>query len=340
MAHELDITDSIASFASAREHAWHRMGQVLPGKMTTTEALEAAHLARWNVRKLPLYIPNEGAGEQELVPIPDKYATVRTNPINGGTDYLGVVGTDFTPIQNEEHADLMDALVDESGAHIETAGALRGGRSTFLSMKLPEAMEFDGQNGKDRTDLYIAALNFHDGTGAFKFIVTPVRIVCANTQSAALSSAKASFSIRHTAGATRAVAEAREALGLTWKYLEAFQQEAQKMINREIRERDARIVLRKVFHFEEAKTDRAKENKEGIVSNVIKLWSDAETNAAFRGSRWGLYNAVTEYFDHYIPIPGKDGVDAETVRAERITRGAWPVAYKEKAFKLLSTPSR
>src|SRR5687768_9878701 len=125
MAHELDITNGIASFATAREHAWHRLGQVLPGGMTAQQALDAAHLSGWNVRKLPLLITGEDETVDDAIEVPDKYATVRTNPITGKVEYLGVVGTDFTPIQNEAHADLMNALVDESGAHFETAGALR-----------------------------------------------------------------------------------------------------------------------------------------------------------------------------------------------------------------------
>ena len=38
--------------------------------------------------------------------------------------------------------------------------------------------------GTDRVDLNIAALNSHDGTSAFRILVTPVPVVCANTQSA------------------------------------------------------------------------------------------------------------------------------------------------------------
>ncbi len=117
---------------------------------------------------------------------------------------LGVVGNKYEPMQkNEASCDLLDALTGESGAVYETAGgALRGGRETFVTMKLPESMVFDGIDGtKDRTDFfYLAALNSHDGSSKFRFLVTPVRIVCANTQSAAIARAAASFGISHTGG--------------------------------------------------------------------------------------------------------------------------------------------
>ena len=57
MAHELDITNGVASFANSRTDAWHRLGQSVGHAMTAREALDAAHLSNWNVRKMPLRHP-------------------------------------------------------------------------------------------------------------------------------------------------------------------------------------------------------------------------------------------------------------------------------------------
>jgi phage/plasmid-like protein (TIGR03299 family) len=202
MAHELDITAGHVSFADSRTDAWHHLGQSVGHTMTAREALDAAHLAGWNVRKMPLQVPPQpvvsehGVTTAAPLPVKEHFATVRTNPITGEFDVLGVVGTKYEPVQNEDSCALLDALVDEGGAHYETAGALRGGRETFVAMRLPESMSFDGKDGSnDRTDFYLAALNSHDGSSKFRFLVTPVRIVCANTQTAAIGCAKASFGI-------------------------------------------------------------------------------------------------------------------------------------------------
>ena len=53
--------------------------------------------------------------------------------------------------------------------------------------------------------------------------------MCANTQSAAIGSAKASFAIRHTGGARASIQEARDALKLSWRYVQAFEAEAAKL---------------------------------------------------------------------------------------------------------------
>ena len=59
MAHELDITNGVASFANSRADAWHRLGTSVGHAMTGHEAMQAAHLANWNVRKMALVIPQE-----------------------------------------------------------------------------------------------------------------------------------------------------------------------------------------------------------------------------------------------------------------------------------------
>jgi hypothetical protein len=126
-AHELDITNGVASFANSRSDAWHRLGQSVGHAMTAQEALDAAHLAGWNVRKMPLQVPQEpvitenGATTPEPLAVPEHFATVRTNPISGTIDVFGVVGSKYEPVQNEASCALLDALVDESGAHFETA---------------------------------------------------------------------------------------------------------------------------------------------------------------------------------------------------------------------------
>ena len=59
MAHELDQIAGHVSYADSRRDAWHQLGQQVGHAMTAREALRAAHLADWNVRKLALVVPQE-----------------------------------------------------------------------------------------------------------------------------------------------------------------------------------------------------------------------------------------------------------------------------------------
>lgn len=349
MGHELDITDGVASFASARLDAWHRLGQVLPDLMTAEEALEAAHLAGWNVRKKTLWIEgdpvinDDGVTPGRAIEVPSKYATVRTNPINGGTDVLGVVGESYTVIQNEAHADLLNTLVDQAGARgFETAGALFEGRQTFLSMKLPRSIELSipgRPSVSDVTDLYLVAHNSHDGSSAFRILITPVRVVCKNTLSAAFGNMVSSFAIRHTVNAAKHIEVARQALGITWKYVDTFEEEMQRMIHEEKSRSQGASILRKVFRFDQAPgtvTTRVEKGQNERIDEVINLWMGSPTLDGFHGSSYGLYQAVVEWADHFSPAWGKTEAESETQRAERIVKGGEMTRLKNDTFKLLT----
>lgn len=347
MAHELDITDGQVSFANSRSDAWHRLGQSVGHTMTARDALQAAHLAGWNVRKMALQVPqgpvidDTGVTTPAPLAVPDFYATVRTNPINGRLDVLGVVGSKYEPVQNEASCDLLDALVDQSGgAHFETAGALRGGRETFVTMKLPNSMVFDGKDGtQDRTDFYLAALNSHDGSSKFRCLMTPVRIVCANTQSAALAGAKASWGISHTGGARFAIQEARNALKLSWRYIQAFEDQAAQLYAAPMDTDDMRCFANALLEVDTAGTAATARHRRERANGIVKLWASSPTVAPIAGTRWAAYNAVTEYLDHHVPVRGaRTAADANTTRALRtITAAAGSGSLKAQAFRMLQT---
>lgn len=211
----------------------------------------------------------------------------------------------------------------------------------IVTMKLPSSMVFDGKDGsKDRTDFYLAALNSHDGSSAFRFLVSPIRIVCANTQSAALAAAKASFSIRHTGGARASITEARNALKLCWRYIEAFEAEAAALYAAPMDTEEMRRFANTLLEVDSAGTAATLRHRRERASAIVKLWTSSPTVAPVAGTRWAAYNAVTEYLDHIVPIRGaRTASDASTARALRTVTAAaaGSGSLKPKAFRLLQT---
>lgn len=260
------------------------------------------------------------------------FATVRTHPFTGQPEALGVVGAGYTPIQNEEHAEFLNHLTDQSGAVFETAGSLRGGRQVFVTLQMPQSMKV---GGTDQVDLNIAALNSHDGTSAFRVLVTPVRVVCANTQSAALRNHVSSISIRHTSGATAAVQAARDVLGLTFAYGEAFQAEAERLIDTTLTDAAFDGLVSQVFGPADRDAPvRARNAEAQRRRTLFVLFADAETQAGIRGTAWAGYQAVTEYVDHYAPV--RDKVDAAAARATRLLTADGPAKVKRAAWQALT----
>jgi phage/plasmid-like protein (TIGR03299 family) len=200
-------------------------------------------------------------------------------------------------------------------------------------MKLPKPMLV---GGVDELDVNIAILNNHTGARAITGLITPTRICCANTQRAALRNARSSFKIRHTDSAGDRVQQAREQLGLTWKYVAEFEVEAERMIQERLTIDEFRKVCEEIWPtLSDSATDRSKTIAANRSTALTELFVDADTNANIRGTRWAGYQAVTEYLDHVAPVHGKTAGDKAINRALRSIDGS-VVETKEKAFALLS----
>ncbi|MGQ0846514.1 MAG: DUF932 domain-containing protein [Sporichthyaceae bacterium] len=330
MAHAIETHGNRAAAVFARKDAWHKLGTTLTDVFTAEEAMRVGHLGGWNVRKTPLHTSEITETGVSVLEVPGHFATVRTNPFTGATEPLGVVGESYRPIQNEEHCEVLNRLVDDSGAIFDTAGSLRGGRQVFVSLRLPETMRIAGS---DEIDFNIVALNSHDGTSAFRLLVTPIRVVCANTQAAALANHSASIAIRHTASATARVAAARDALGLTFRYVQAFQAEAEQMMQQAMTDAQFHALTAQLFGIPARDAGPRTRNAHRERENTLTaLWADAPTQAGIRGTAWAGYQAVAEYVDHYAPVRARG--DKAAARATRVLTATEPTRIKTRAWQL------
>ncbi|MGW1976457.1 DUF932 domain-containing protein [Streptomyces sp. NPDC001889] len=323
--------DGTASFVSAREDAWHRLGTVTRNALTAEEALDLAFLSGWNVRKVggvhAYEITEDGVTRIES----DEFFNVRTHPKTGLPERLGTVGSKYVPVANEEHCELLNLLMDETGVPIETAGSLYGGRRVFVTMRMPRAITIAGV---DTMDLYLAGFNSHDGSGGFRFNVSPTRVVCANTQHMAIKNAVSHYSVRHTSGAKAKIAEARQALGMVWEYSAAFEHEAEKMINETLSLGAFEKVCESIWGpMEPNPSVRTRSNHTRRMNTLRNLFENADTQANIRGTRWAGKQAIDEYLDHY--APAKD----ESVRAHRVLTSSDVTKKKQRAYELLALAS-
>lgn len=329
MSHELDRSGEKVAFVSvvrtAADVPWHRLGQQVSEAMTAQQAMELGHLD-YEVSKQPLFAHTESG---LVIPVPDKFATVRTNPFTGMEETLGVVGKDYTVVQNSENAEFLDAVVEQSGAHFETAGAIKGGRQVFLSLKLPESMMI---GGVDAVDKYLVAWNSHDGSRPFQIFATAVRPVCANTLRMGNESAVAKFSARHTRGVTSATKaeEAQQVLGVAFDYMSLLEREANAMAGEPMSDAEFDTALEQFFAEEKAKTERQAKARREQVEQVKDIYYTSPNLTDVVGTRWGGYNALTEYVDWAYPVRG-----TENDRAERIMAGGWVDEKKAAAYRLM-----
>lgn len=327
------LPDGATAFAS-RTPAWHQLGTVTNTCMTAAEVIDTARLSGWNVRKISVAGRETTGGAEtdparNLIDAPDKAMTVRTNPVTKATDYLGVVGLGYTPVQNESCAELLDLLIDASGAHFETAGSLRGGRQVFITLKLPDGIRVAEV---DDLDLYLAVSTSHDGSTALRVDATPVRVVCANTQHLALKRSVGHYTFRHTTNVKQKIHQARQAIGITYTYRDAFTAEAERMLNTTLALDGFRAVCEQLWPTPPADAPvRTRNNHTRRARSLEYLFTEAPTQANIRSTAWSGLQAITEYTDFYSPATDQNR------RAERTLTSATVAGLKQRTHDLLTT---
>lgn len=291
MAHEIEIINGEASFASFREPAWHGLGTVFNEELSTQEMLELANLQDWNVRLEEVEPPATLTSDKNY------FYVVRNNPvIENQNDVLGIVGERYNVLQNEQLFDFADAMLD--GGRWETAGSLRGGRVVFGSLALDRETVLDPNGVADKINTYLLVNTSHDGSISIQASVTPVRVVCANTLNFALRSVKQTFKIRHTQTANGKVQSAKTALGIANAYMDDFSVMANKMIQTELSAKQFNDILLTAY----PKPD--KDSKQALTkwTNKIDMLNDiytGEFNHMISGNAWGALNAMTERIDWF-----------------------------------------
>ena len=299
MAHNLEINGDEVAFALRGTPAWHNLANRIfsqDEEVSTQLMLDEAKLSNWDVRLSPVtdHIPaewNDSSGAQYVI---------RTNPFNGGTDVLSVVGSRYKVVQNEDLFSFADNILDgDSRCAWESAGSLKQGKVVFGSLTVPREMVLDPQGANDKTKLYLIVWTSHDGSVAVQAAITPVRVVCQNTLNLAMKSAKQSFKIRHTQTAEGKIQIARETLGLTLGYFDEFEKNAQELFKQEITDAEFSKLIRTIYPKPEKDTKGALKKWENKVVLIDDLYFNSPTNANIKGTKWGAFNALTERLDYF-----------------------------------------
>jgi len=322
MAHEIEeFNDGTAAFFSAREDAWHRLGTVTTDCLTAQDVMTVAYLGGWDVRKEALQAVESGA------PVPNKFATTRLHPKTGNREVLGTVGKAYQVVQNEQACDLLNMIVDQTGAHFETAGSLRGGREVFVTMKLPDTLRIAG---KDAMDLYLAMCTSHDASRLGRVLCTPVRIRCANTQRAAFANNTGEYTFRHSGDILGKLADVRDALGLVPVYLDQFQEAAEKMIEQQLEWDQLQAIAAELWPLGQEDSETAFLKQLGRERDLKYLFEEAPTQEGIHGTAWGGYQAITEWLDH------KQPAQSANHRAHKVLSDNAVAETKKHAFDLLA----
>lgn len=295
--HGLDTTGGMAALYSAVP-AWHGLGTVIPGGISDIDTVLKLAGLDWTVELIPVTYPWKG----ETKVNPGRWNALR----NDTGDALGIVGDGVAGgglIQNRRAFEFLQELTQTDVMPWESAGALRGGRRTFVSMRLPENITVDPEGINDKIIPFVVAINNHDGQGTFMVIVTPWRPLCANTERFAVRDAQTSWKVRHTSGALNQLNEARRTLALSNAYYAQYAEEENQLARADFEIDAFRALVDDLWPMDED-ADRTEKGQKALETRranrqeeLAKVWTE---NADKLGkTAYAAERAVTQYLDHH-----------------------------------------
>ena len=276
------MSANVETMMYTREKPWHGLGTKVMEAPTSADAIRLAGL-NWTVEPKPVY---DGEG----TPIPGWVANTRSSD----GKVLGLVTTRYKVVQNADAFSFTDHLIG-GDVRYETAGSLREGKQVWLLAKMPSA-----KVAGDEVEPYFCFTNTHDGTGAVRVCMTPVRVVCNNTLNLALSSAMRSWSMIHTGDIEGKISEARQTLELAQRYMLELDRQAEEYANTPIRQEWLDQMLSEWFPVSEEDSDRKKAGVKKMKDQFMIAYYMPDI-AKFRGTAWGVINAASDML-HNAPL--------------------------------------
>lgn len=268
-----------------REKPWHGLGIRVAEAPSSEEALRLAGLD-WQVKQAPVYTDTGEA-------IPGYKANIRDRDRR----VLGVVTDRYKIIQNQEAFAFTDALLGK-GVHYETAGSLQGGRRVWLLARLPKEYIISGE----QVSPYLVFSNTHDGSGAVKVALTPVRVVCCNTLNLALDTAKRSWSMIHTGNIRDKLQEAEDTLFMAEAYMMQLGKEFGNLQRQKITDRQVAEYIEMLLPLEKDATAIQNKNITKLREDMAHRYYDAPDLQGTGKNAYRFLNAVSDFATHAKPL--------------------------------------
>lgn len=286
-------------FSSNNIPVWHGLGVLIAEAPTSKEAIKIAGLD-WRVDMMPIYdqFGNELSGYK-----------VNTRSTDGKP--LGIVTDRYKVVQNEEAFAFTDALLGE-GVRYETAGSLASGKRVWMLARL------EGTTlAEEKIDPYLVFTNAHDGTGAVRVAITPVRVVCQNTLNLALGGASRHWSCAHKGDIQGKIEDAKYTLQNADRYMEALEEEFGELKLKTVTDEQVRKMTETLLEIEfkslyqkaiktgniinlkeELKRQKFEEKLAQKRNDILTIYNDKPDLIGTERSAFRFVNAVSDYATH------------------------------------------
>lgn len=288
MSHEVE------SMFSVKETPWHGLGTILDHAPSIKEAITAAGL-NWEVKREPLFF-------EDGTPTKSCAITRATD-----REIFGYTSPNYTPLQNKDAFEWFQPFVDSEAVTLETAGSLRKGAHVFILAKISKDPIVIVPKANDEVLQFLLLANGHDGTMAAHAGFTPVRVVCANTLSAAMGNENTRLmKAFHTSKVKDAMLAVRDVIDVATRSFQATAEQYKVLAAHDIDKVMLETYIKLTFfpkHAEPKRKDLVEADRvsfENKLNEVTKLFEEGKGNdrPGVRGTWWAAMNGVTEYLNY------------------------------------------
>lgn len=295
MAHELTIrADGYTEMAFVGSTPWHGLGQELKQDASIEEWRTAAGMD-WSIEKMPVQYFSQG-DDQNVHTFEGQNVLYRSDT----KAPLSVVSDRYKTVQPRDVLEFFRDLVEESGFRLHTAGTLFGGRRLWAlaeTGRFAEVTEGDGIGG------FLLLSTSADKSLATTARFTSIRVVCNNTLSMATSDNANCVSFTHAREFDHDLMKAK--LGAAVGSFDGFMVMSQYLQKQRIQLDEAKEFVAKILDSQYVAENEPKENR--TFRKIMDLFKGEAKGAELVGNtKWGLLNAVTEYYDHHLPARTAD----------------------------------
>jgi len=274
----------VEQMAYAGEVPWHGLGKKVPNDLSAEQMLKAAGLD-WEVNKVPAFITID----KKKVDI-GRSALVRSSD----NTILDVVSKDWNPVQNATAFEFFKEFVDVGDMQMHTAGSLKKGKMVWALAKVNDSFELFGG---DKVDSYLMFTNPHEFGHSIDVRFTPIRVVCNNTLTLALSH-KGDRVVRHTHRTEFDPEMVKITLGMAREKMLEYKSAAATLGKKRATEDAVRNYVRELFPMITKDKERLDLSKN---ATAVQYLVENQPGAQFaEGSWWQAFNAATFFIDHKI----------------------------------------
>ena len=280
---------NIDTMMYVKEPAWHNLGTYFETAPTTPHEIVRAAQMDWRVNVDKMF---SGLFSE----IPNYYAVYRED----NSDILGVVNK--ARPQLVQNIDAFNAFEDIIGKEVsvETAASLGKGEKIFGCFAIDS--EFTVLD--DAVKHYFVVVNEHlKADGKVTILNTPIRVVCQNTLSQALSKNDAMMRIPISDSSHYNSELARKIIYGAENSIKMLNKKAEKLATQHVSDTYVETVLDELFPFvvssgDESLHQKANQKVEMVRESFMTECMDVDNLANFKGTKWQVFNALVDFTQH------------------------------------------